>query len=154
MSDMHQSADTNRVLVKLRPSAALRAAESRGGLRPLHGRLSAGFELGAEPDWFLADLPGGAASPWDLAHDRVADQLGVSGSDVLFVEPDLVHDIFPTDDEHPDGVFEIGAGCAKEQGDAPRSRARSRPVVGRSAPTASLGTSKTTSRSSAGLGQG
>jgi hypothetical protein len=124
MSDMHQPADTNGVLVKLRPSAALRAAESRAGLRPLHDRPSAGFELGAEPDWFVADLPGGAPSPWDLAHDRVADQLGVAGSDVLFVEPDLVHDIFPTDDERPEGIFEIGAGCSREQGqESTRGRA-------------------------------
>ena len=111
------TAATNTVLVKLRPSAALSAAESRAALRPLHTRPSEAFAIGAEPDWFVADLPDGAASPWDLAHDHVADQLGVAGSDVLFVEPDLVHDVFPTDlDERTDGVFEIGAQCDKEQG--------------------------------------
>jgi hypothetical protein len=110
-------ADTSRVLVKLRPSAALRAAERRAGLRPLHERVSADFELGAEPDWFVADLPESAPSPWDAAHDRVADQLGVAGSDVLFVEPDLVHDIFVTEDEESaEQVFEVGAQCDRTQG--------------------------------------
>jgi subtilisin family serine protease len=117
MSDADLPATTSTVLVKLRPTAALRAAESAAGLRPLHERPSAAFELGAEPDWFLAELSQAARSPWDLAHDRVADQLGIAGSDILFVEPDLVHDIFPTDDdERPEGVFEIGAQCATEQG--------------------------------------
>jgi hypothetical protein len=117
MSDVSPPAEMNTVLIKLRPSVALRAAESRAGLRPLHERPSAGFELGAEAGWFMADLPQGARSPWDLAHDRVADQLGIAGSDVLFVEPDLLHDIFPTDvEEDQEAGFEIGAGCSKEQG--------------------------------------
>jgi hypothetical protein len=124
VSDLQGPADTNTVLVKLRPTAGLRAAEARAGLRPLHERPSAGFSVGTQPDWFLADLPEGAPSPWDLAHGHVADQLGIAGSDVLFVEPDLVHHIFPTEDEHPEGPFEIGAGCAKEQGqEATRGRA-------------------------------
>jgi subtilisin family serine protease len=110
--DQRALSATNRVLVKLRPSAGLRAAEGRAGLRPLHERPSAAFGLGLEPEWFVADLAEGAPSPWDLAHERVADQLGVAGSDVLFVEPDLVHGIYPTDgDEQPAGVFEIGASC-------------------------------------------
>ena len=89
---------TNRVLVKLRPSNALKAAESRANLRPLYETPEAAapttFGFDSTPQWFLADLPDEAATPWDLAHARVADQLGVSESDVLFAEPDLVHNIY------------------------------------------------------------
>src|ERR1041385_6512249 len=66
----------NRILVKLRPRVALRAAESRANLRPLRMPVAGApdaFAIGAEPQWFLADLPDGAATPWDLAHARVAD---------------------------------------------------------------------------------
>lgn len=114
--ERHGSASTNRVLVKMRPSAALRAAESRAGLRPLHERPSTAFALGSAPEWFVADLPEGAASPWDLAHERVADQLGVAGPDVLFVEPDVPHDVYLTDiEEQPTRSFEIGADCGKQR---------------------------------------
>src|SRR5690349_6260814 len=94
---------TNHLLVKLRPTTALRAAESRAKLRPLFdtSRPTGGFAVGAEPQWFVAELPDGAATPWDLAHARVADQLGVADSDVLFVEPDLVHDIYREPGEQP-----------------------------------------------------
>ncbi|HVM13203.1 MAG TPA: S8 family serine peptidase [Egibacteraceae bacterium] len=102
--------------MKLRPSAALAAAESRAGLRPLHERPSTAFALGDAPDWFLADLPEGASSPWDLAHERVADQLGVAGSDVVFVEPDVLHDVYLTEmEERLFGPFEIGADCGPGQ---------------------------------------
>lgn len=83
--------ETNRVLVKLRPSNALLAAEKRGNLQPLYESLPITFGLGAEPRWFLAELPDGATSPWDLAHSRIGAQLGIAESDVIFTEPDLVH---------------------------------------------------------------
>jgi hypothetical protein len=105
----------NRVLVKLRPSSALRAAESRANLRPLFDQATgatASFGLGAEAQWFAADLPDGAASPWDLAHARVAEQLGVNESDVLFAEPDLVHDIYPDPNEDESGAgFGVNDNC-------------------------------------------
>ena len=106
-------AGTNTVLVKLRTSAAggLRAAESRANLRPLfagEARAAAGgFGLDSAPRWFLAELPDGAASPWDLAHARVAAQLGVSESDVLFAEPDLFHNVYRDANEE-----EVGRGFA------------------------------------------
>ena len=31
--------------------------------------------LDSAPRWFLAELPDGAATPWDLAHARVAAQV-------------------------------------------------------------------------------
>jgi hypothetical protein len=103
--------ETNRLLVKLRPSNALRAAESRVNLRPLYDTPQAttavGFGLDSTPQWFLAELRDGAASPWDLAHARVAEQLGVSESDVIFAEPDIVHNVYQDTNEE-----EIGPGFA------------------------------------------
>lgn len=106
-----------RVLLKLRPSPALRAAESRANLRPLHdtpagtSALMGTAAIGAEPQWFLAELPDGAATPWDLAHARVADQLGLDESDVIMAEPDLVHGIYLDTNEVPEGDFVVGATC-------------------------------------------
>jgi hypothetical protein len=87
------SPETNRILVKLRPSTGLKAAESRANLRPLYEsrQKTQGFGLAGEPQWYLAEMPDGAATPWDLAHARVADQLGVNESDVIFAEPDIIH---------------------------------------------------------------
>jgi subtilisin family serine protease len=106
---------SNRVLVKLRPSSALRAAESRVNLRPLYESgpfQTAGFGLDAEAQWFLADLPDGGQTPWDLAHARVADQLGVADSDVVFAEPDLVHTIYPDPNaSQASGLLAVGDQC-------------------------------------------
>jgi hypothetical protein len=106
---------TSRMLVKLRPSLSLKAAESRAGLRPLYdtpGAQAALMGLGAEPQWFLADLPEGMENPWDSAHGRVAGELGVSESDVIFVEPDMVHGIFPDANERRGGTaFAVGETC-------------------------------------------
>src|SRR5262249_35336906 len=82
----------NPILVKLRPNFGIAAVASRVNLRPLHDRppqLTA-FGISNAPSWYLADLPDAAGpNPWDLAHARVADQLGVDASAVLFAEPDL-----------------------------------------------------------------
>ena len=85
-------ASSNRILVKLRPTVGLAAAAPRANLRPLHASApqTQAFGLSSEPSWFLADLPDtGGPNPWDLAHARVADQLGIDESAVLFAEPDL-----------------------------------------------------------------
>jgi len=109
---------SNQILVKLRPSGALRAAESRANLRPLHDSpetQATALGIGGEPQWYLADLadlPANAESPWDLAHSRVADQLGVAESDVIFAEPDIVHDVYRDPNEMNDGeVFAVGERC-------------------------------------------
>ena len=97
----------NPILVKLRPNFGLAAAASRVNLRPLHEGLSQlnAFGMSDAPAWYLADLPDtDGPNPWDLAHARVADQLGVDASAVLFAEPDL-DQIF---DRRP----EDGAGSA------------------------------------------
>jgi subtilisin family serine protease len=125
--------DTNRVLVKLRPSSAsaLRAAESRASLRPLHDTPTAQaqasvFGIDSAPQWFLADLPDGAASPWDAAHARVADQLGVAESDVLFAEPDLVHNVFQdTNEADTTTGFAAADKCEADPQDFGHNKARS-----------------------------
>jgi hypothetical protein len=107
--------ETNRVLVKLRQSSALRAVESRANLRPLYDTpqtMAAAFGVGVEPQWFLAELPEGAATPWDLAHSRVAEQLGVSESDVIFAEPDIIHNVYQDANEaETDQTFAVGDKC-------------------------------------------
>lgn len=92
-----EAAAPTRVIIEMRPSAALGAAGRGAGLRPLFDRPDEGPRMGATdaPRWYLADLPHGAETAWDLAHARVADQLGVASEHVLHVEPDLVHAVYP-----------------------------------------------------------
>jgi hypothetical protein len=95
----------NRLLVKLLPTASLAAADPRANLRPLYESTpqTVAFGLGAEPAWFLADLPEEAATPWDLAHSQVASQLGVDESAVIFAEPDLEQSFQDTNEKNPGG---------------------------------------------------
>src|SRR6185436_14195086 len=82
----------NSILVKLRPNFGLAAAASKVNLRPLYeGRRARNiFGISDAPAWYMADLPDTTGpNPWDLAHARVADQLGVDASAVMFAEPDL-----------------------------------------------------------------
>jgi hypothetical protein len=85
-------ASSNRILVKLQPNFGIAAAASGANLRPLYDRppeLNA-FGMAVTPQWYLADIPDtDGPNPWDLAHARVADQLGLDQSAVLFAEPDL-----------------------------------------------------------------
>jgi Subtilase family len=121
--------ETNRVLVKMRPSSALRAAESRANLQPLFDApapAASVFGLDATPQWFMAELPEGAASPWDAAHARVADQLGVSEADVVFAEPDMIHDVYVDTNEER---TEEGFGATKiECVQNPQDNTRGKPV--------------------------
>lgn len=116
--------DDNRILVKLRPGSALRATESRANLRPLSEAADV-FAAAATPQWFVADLPDGAATPWDLAHAQVAAQLGVAESDVVFAEPDLVHKIYRdgNEDELRNALAAAGTNCAQVDQDATRGKA-------------------------------
>jgi hypothetical protein len=101
----------NSVLVKLRPNFGLAAAASRVNLRPLYeGRRGLNvFGLSDAPAWYMADLPDAAGpNPWDLAHARVADQLGVDASAVLFAEPDIDQVVDKRADDE-------GMGAAPEQ---------------------------------------
>ncbi len=118
---------TDRILVRLRPSGALRAAGGPAQLEPLYDPPAAGspLALSGEPQWYVARLEPDAASPWDLAHARVADRLGVAESDVLFAEPDLVHDIFVDDGDRPTGeLFQVGEACDP----VPQEGTKGRPV--------------------------
>lgn len=119
---------SNRILVKLRSTTALAAASPSANLRPLYESARPLGKLGTSsaPEWYLAELPDGAATPWDLAHARVADQLGVSGTDVLFAEPDLAHEIYP--DTNEEGVagepFAAGEKCEETAQDGRGKRAK------------------------------
>ena len=97
---------TNRLLVKLLPTVSLAAAEPRANLRPLYDSApqTAAFGIGAGPAWFLADMPEGAETPWDLAHSQVANQLGIDESAIVFAEPDLAHSFPDTNEKNPGGA--------------------------------------------------
>jgi subtilisin family serine protease len=113
--------ETGRLLVKLRPSNALRAAESNANLRPLHEGPAAAspFAADAEPQWYLAELPEGGATPWDSAHARVGAQLGVAEADVLFAEPDMLHNVYvDANEERLDEGFAAGDKCDPTPQDA------------------------------------
>lgn len=113
--DIGRISGTNTVLVKLRPSRALRAAESLVTLRPLYDTPEAKSSIlgvGAEPQWFLADLPDGAATPWDLAQTELSRHLGVSESDVIFAEPDIYHNVYlDVNERQVDQAFAVGENC-------------------------------------------
>ncbi|MDQ2973990.1 MAG: S8 family serine peptidase, partial [Acidobacteriota bacterium] len=109
--------NSNRILVKLLPTIGLAAAESRANLRPLYEPQpqTSGFGISTAPAWYLADLPDGAETSWDLAHSQVAGQLGIDESAVLFAEPDLEHAIYPDNNEMvADGSLGIGENCGPE----------------------------------------
>jgi subtilisin family serine protease len=79
--------------------------------------------LAGTPDWYVAELEDGA-SPWDLAHNKVAAQLGVAESDVLFAEPDLKQTIFRDGNELPrDGALAIGEQCEATAQDGTHGKA-------------------------------
>lgn len=105
----------NRVLVKIRPSGSLKIAESRVNLRPLYDMAEARagiLGIGTEPQWYIADLPIGRDNPWDIAHARIAGQLGISESDIVFAEPDIVHNVFIDPNERQAGqAFAVGEKC-------------------------------------------
>ena len=104
----------NRLLVKLLPTVALAAADPRVNLRPLFesSPQTTAFGLGAEPAWFMADMPDGAETPWDLAHSQVAGQLGIDESAILFAEPDLAQSFVDTNEKNPGGApFAANEGC-------------------------------------------
>ena len=107
------SEKTNSILVKLRPSAALGAAEGRANLRPLHESDGSGGEFGliGGPQWYLAEVDATGDSAWDLAHNRVADQLGIAESDVIFAEPDIVHDVYRDSMDGTPGTTTVGFDC-------------------------------------------
>ena len=107
-------AHSNRVLIKLRPDAVPAVANLRANLRPLHdtGEPYAGRGIASAPGWYLADVPDGGPGPWDAAHSRVSDQLGIDESAILFAEPDLPQK-YPSLNERNvgGGPFPVDSGC-------------------------------------------
>ncbi len=119
--------ETSRVLIKLLPSNALRAAESRAVLQPLYDTprgVAGGFGFDSTPQWFIAELPGQGAKPWDLAHASIAGQLGLAESDIVFAEPDLIHNVFQDTNERPAGEpFAVGESCTSDGQDGTHGKA-------------------------------
>ena len=104
----------NRLLLKLLPTVSLAAAARHANLRPLYDspEQTVAFGLGTAPAWFLADMPDGAATPWDLAHDQVGSQLGIDESAILFAEPDLPQTFIDTNEKNTgDSPFAIDINC-------------------------------------------
>ena len=122
-------AGSDVLLVKLRASSNLRAAGTRVDLEPLHaqprGAGSGSFGIENEPQWYLARLVEGADTPWDQAHAQIAHQLGIDESDVLFTEPDLVHQVFVDADGAVDATSSMAAAteCVAEPQDPSRGKA-------------------------------
>jgi Subtilase family len=98
-----------RLLLKLRPEGATRGLAARQ-LEPLY-ESSLSLLASPEPQWFVADTPG-ADTAWDAAHREAVAALGLAEDDVLFVEPDLVHDIYRDTNERLGGEpFAVGEDC-------------------------------------------
>jgi len=81
---------SSRLLLKLRPQTNVGFNASRLNLRPLvegtQGISGFGFSA-SSPTWYVADVPDGGPTAWDLAHNQSA--LGIDPSSILFAEPDL-----------------------------------------------------------------
>jgi hypothetical protein len=72
--------ETPDILVKLRPSSVQKISGSKVNIEPLFERPSSqanGFGSVGEPEWFAVRISDGGDTPWDAAHARLADQLGV-----------------------------------------------------------------------------
>lgn len=126
--------DSNRILVKLRPTASLAASDPHANLRPLYDTPPALENLGLAPTpaWYVAELPDGARSPWDLAHARVADQLGIAQSDVLYAEPDMEQNIYRDTNEAGVGgePFAVGERCEAKNQEAGGGRVKGPDLFG------------------------
>jgi subtilisin family serine protease len=123
----HEIPATNRLLVKMRTSSAMRATGSGVNLEPLYAGIqppATAFGLDSGPQWFVAELPESEGSAWDTAHARVAAQLGIDDSDVVFAEPDIIHTIFQDGNEIPAGqAFAAGENCSQTEQDAANGKA-------------------------------
>jgi Subtilase family len=105
---------TGVVLAKLRSTERLFGAAGRLGVEPLRpdapGAAVRPVPLDGRPVWFSVPAEP-AASPWDQVHQRLAFQLGIDESDVLFVEPDLVHSIYHDDEQALRRGLAVGEDC-------------------------------------------
>jgi len=115
MADSRQG--TGVVLAKLRSTQQLLSVSDRHDIEPLHetapnSQSPEAFALDSRPRWFAIRTEE-SANPWDQAHNRVADQLGLAPDDVLFVEPDLIHNIYnDTNEDALAGDLSLDKDCA------------------------------------------
>ena len=111
-----------RLLVKLRPGLSTRSLAARN-LEPLY-EPSSELQILPEPQWFIAHADVEGETAWDGAHREVASALGLDEEDVLFAEPDLVHDIYRDTNERPGGEpFAVGDNCAAVNQDGSNGKA-------------------------------
>ncbi|MGD9752054.1 MAG: S8 family serine peptidase, partial [Acidimicrobiia bacterium] len=114
MAEDADTGSTGMLLAKIRGTDALLAVAGRASVEPLRaavrGVAQSDLALDGSPQWFRVRTEP-SASPWDQAHARVAAQLGIDESDVLFVEPDLVHSIYRDAEEDWAGGLALGADC-------------------------------------------
>jgi hypothetical protein len=95
----------SRLLVKISSKTSPTALAANSKVRPLFevGPQTEGFGLSSESaTWCIADQQDLGPLPWDAAHGRVADMLGVDEADVLFAEPDILQG-YPTENEANEG---------------------------------------------------
>ena len=91
----------SRLLVKISAKTSPTTLAANSNLRPLFEvrPQGEGFGLSSESaTWCIADQQEFGPLPWDAAHGRVADMLGLDEADVLFAEPDLPQ-CYPTENE-------------------------------------------------------
>jgi subtilisin family serine protease len=111
-----------RLLVKLRTEASTRAFAARD-LEPLY-EPSTTLNILSEPQWFIAHADLDGQTVWDGAHRELAAALGVDEKDVLFAEPDLVHDVYRDTNERRGGEpFAVGENCAAINQDGSNGKA-------------------------------
>lgn len=126
MSEENLVTGSDALLVKLRSSPRSGFLARGVDLEPLYETPahSQDFNLGAEPQWVLARLADLADNPWDQAHAQVAAQLGIDESEVLFVEPDLIHRIFDSGDGNDDAtLLAVGGQCDPVPQDGKKGKA-------------------------------
>mgnify|MGYP001827737028 CR=1 FL=1 len=111
---------TGMLLAKIRSSDRLLGASGRRGVEPMRvgGPDDAGpFALDGRPEWFMVEADQDATA-WDQAHAQVAAKLGIADDDVLFVEPDRVHDLNRiADGDDGDTVLFVGPNLLKMERD-------------------------------------
>jgi hypothetical protein len=113
--------DTGMILAKIRSTDRLMgvAGSTIEPLRLATDRAPNPFAVDGEPRWFMVQTDP-SASPWDQAHDRVADQLGIDAGDVLFAEPEMQHSIFAPGNGEPPAID--GFAAAAECVDVPQDK--------------------------------
>ncbi|MBV8572034.1 MAG: S8/S53 family peptidase [Acidobacteriaceae bacterium] len=121
-----------RLLLKLLPHPGFATPSVRANLWPLfdtsaNGRAASELALeSGRPAWYLANLTNMEANPWDSAHSRVGDALGIDHSAILFAEPDLPQSYLDRNEVNPGG----SAQALKKQSCDPKPQCKDQRPAG------------------------